>query len=200
LYSTLKKLKIDDDTIVIFTSDNGTTWLRNQVDYEFFNSVGPLRGLKGSLYEGGVRVPLIARWPGKIKQNTVTNHISANYDLLSTIGEITACKCTAKDGISFLPVLLNQKNRQEKHPYLFWDFAGYGGQIAVRLGKWKGIKRNLVKCPDSPLELYDLETDIGEKYDLVLQYPDIASEIENIMIEARNVPKCEHFHFGKYSE
>ncbi|MHC4633189.1 MAG: arylsulfatase [Planctomycetota bacterium] len=160
----LKRLNLDDNTVVFFTSDNGTTHLKDQVDYEFFNSVGPLRGLKGLLYEGGIRVPMVVRWPGRTKAGSVTDHASAHYDVLATLAEIAGIKPPSNtDGISFVPTLLSRPERQKKHDYLFWDFAGYGGQSAVRMGKWKGIKQNLRKNPDAPLELYDLEKDISEK-------------------------------------
>ena len=201
LFSTLKQLGIDNNTIVIFTSDNGTTWLKKQVDYEFFNSVGSLRGLKGSLYEGGIRVPLITRWPGKIKQNTTSDHIAANYDLLATITEIANCDRKQRgDGISFAPVLFGRSDQQKKHEYLFWDFPSYGGQLAVRMGKWKGVKQNLIENPNSPLELYDLQNDVAEKNNVAQRHPTIVAKIEKIMIEARKLPEVEKFQFGRYSE
>ncbi len=197
----LKELNLDDNTVVFFTSDNGTTYLKDQVDYEFFNSVGPLRGLKGSLYEGGIRVPLIVRWPGKIKADTVSNHLAAHYDVLATLADITGAKTpNDTDGISYVPTLLSQPERQKKHDYLFWDFAGYGGQLAVRMGKWKGIKHNLRKNPDAPLELYDLEEDVSEKNNLTEKYPKVAAKIEKIMLEARSRPITKKFQFGRYRD
>jgi arylsulfatase len=201
LLSTLKELDLSNDTIVIFTSDNGTTYLKKQVDYEFFESVGKLRGLKGSLYEGGIRVPLIARWPGKIKQNSVTNHIAANYDFFATFCEIADIDMNqGTDSISFLPELLDRKDQQKKHEYLFWDFRSYGGQLAVRIGKWKGVKQDMISNHEASVELYDLEKDISEKNNLAEQYPAITAKIENIMVQARTSPKCEKFLFGSYAD
>jgi len=195
----LKALNLDDNTVVLFTSDNGTTFLKEQVDYEFFNSVGPLRGLKGSLYEGGIRVPMVVRWPGKIKAGTVTEHLAAHYDALATLADIAGTKAPDDtDGISFVPTLLSQPDKQKKHDYLFWDFAGYGGQLAVRMGKWKGIKRDLRKKPDAPLELYDLENDVSEKNNIAKEYPKVVARIEKIMLEARSRP-IKKFQFGRYS-
>ncbi len=195
----LKELSLDDNTVVLFTSDNGTTFLKEQVDYEFFNSVGPLRGLKGSLYEGGIRVPMVVRWPEKIKAGTVSEHLAAHYDALATLTDIAGAKAPKDtDGISFVPTLLSQPVRQKKHDYLFWDFAGYGGQLAVRMGKWKGIKRDLRKNPDAPLELYDLEKDVSEKNNLAEEYPKVVARIENIMLEARSRPITKKFRFGRY--
>jgi arylsulfatase len=196
----LKELNLDDNTVVFFTSDNGTTYLKGQVDYEFFDSVGPLRGLKGSLYEGGIRVPMIVRWPGKIKAGTKSGHLAAHYDALATLANIAGAKAPSDtDGVSFVPTLLSQPDRQKRHSYLFWDFAGYGGQLAVRMGKWKAIKRNLRKNPEAPLELYDLENDISEKNNVADKYPGVAAKIERIMLEARNRPTTKKFQFGRYS-
>lgn len=195
----LKELSLDDNTVVFFTSDNGTTFLKDQVDYEFFNSVGPLRGLKGSLYEGGIRVPMVVRWPGKIKAGTVSNHLAAHYDALAALADIAGAKAPKDtDGISFVPTLLSQPAQQKKHSYLFWDFAGYGGQLAVRMDKWKGIKRDLRKNPDAPLELYDLENDISEKNNVAEEYPKVVARIEKIMLEARSRPITKKFQFGRY--
>jgi arylsulfatase len=199
LMQLLKDLGLDDNTIVMFTSDNGTTYLKKQVDYEFFESVGPLRGLKGSLYEGGIRVPLIARWPGKIKRGTVTNHLAAHYDIMTTVADIAGAEAGADtDGVSFLPTLLSQPERQSLHEFLFWDFAGYGGQLAVRMDKWKGVKQKVGKNPDAALELYDLENDIGEQKNVAADNPDVAAKIEKLMLSERTRPAMEKFRFGKY--
>jgi arylsulfatase A len=195
----LKELNLDDNTVVFFTSDNGTTYLKDQVDYEFFNSVGLLCGLKGSLYEGGIRVPMVVRWPGKIKAGTVSDHISAHYDVLATLADIAGAKAPDDtDGISFVSTLLSRPDKQKKHDYLFWDFAGYGGQLAVRMGSWKGIKHNLRNNPDTPLELYDLENDVSEKNNVAEEYPKVTASIEKIMLEARSRPITKAFQFGRY--
>lgn len=197
----LKELNLEDDTVVFFTSDNGTTHLREQVDYEFFNSVGPLRGLKGLLYEGGIRVPMVVRWPGRIKAGSKTAHVAAHYDVMATLADIAGAEVPEDtDGTSFLPTLLSQPGRQKKPECLFWDFAGYGGQLAVRMGKWKGIKQNVGKNSDAPLELYDLEADIGESKNLAAKHPEVAAKIERIMLEARSRPSIERFQFGRYPD
>ena len=201
LMSLLDDLKLSENTIVFFTSDNGTTMLKPQVDYEFFDSVGPLRGLKGELYEGGIRVPLVVRWPGKIQAGSVSDLPAVQYDLMATLAALTGARPAADtDGISILPALEGKPNEQKKHEYLFWDFAGYGGQLAVRMGKWKGIKTGLRENPDAPLELYDLEADIGEHNNVVEQQPEIAASIEKIMIEERSRPADERFQFGRYPD
>ena len=201
LMALLKNLNLDRNTIVMFTSDNGSTHLRSQVDYDFFDSVGPLRGLKGSLYEGGIRVPFIAHWPGKIKFDQQSDHLAANYDLLATISEIVDVQITTDtDGTSFLPLLLGKPEDQKIPPYLFWDFAGYGGQMAVRMGKWKGLKRDLRKKDKVTFELYNLEEDIGETNNVTSQHPEIAAKIEQIILRERVMPTTKEFQFGTYAD
>ena len=146
-------------------------------------------------------MPMIVRWPGKIKPETVSDHISAQYDILATLGDLAGIPVSSDtDGISFLPTLLSKESSQKQHAYLFWDFAGYGGQLAVRMGRWKGIKRNLKNNPDNPLELYDLENDIPEQHNLTKEYPKVAQEIEEIMRTARTKPVIEQFQFGNYQD
>lgn len=198
LMALLKELDLDDNTLVFFTSDNGTTFLKEQVDFEFFNSVDGLRGLKGSVHEGGIRVPLIVRWPGRIKAGSVSGHISAHYDAMATLADVAGTKSAKdSDGISYLPTLLGKK-QQRKHDYMFWDFAGYGGQLAVRQGPWKAVKKNLKKKPNAPLELYNLESDLAESKDLAAEKPEIAKRMQQIMLEARTVPEIKQFRFGQY--
>jgi arylsulfatase len=197
----LKELDLENDTIVFFTSDNGTTYLKGQVDYEFFESVGPLRGLKGSLYEGGIRVPMVVRWPGRIRAGSKTAHAAAHYDVMATLADVVGIDMPEDtDGTSFLPTLLSKPRKQKKPEYLFWDFTGYGGQLAVRMGKWKGIKQNVRKNPDAPLELYDLEADIGESDNVAAENPAVTAKIERIMLEARRRPSIERFQFGRYPD
>lgn len=197
LMALLKELKLDENTIVLFTSDNGTTFLKEQVDFEFFNSVDGLNGLKGSVYEGGIRMPLLARWPGTIKAGSISSHICTHYDAMATLAELAGGNPDpGTDGISYLPTL--QGRKQKKHDYLFWDFAGYGGQLAVRQGNWKAVKRDLKKNPAAPLELYNLKNDRNETKDLASEKKAIAKRMERIMLEARTVPVIERFRFGKY--
>jgi arylsulfatase len=169
----------------MFSSDNGTTHLDQEVDYEFFESVGSLRGLKGSLYEGGIRVPMIARWPGKIEAGQTTDHISAFCDVMPTIAEITGTKAPEQiDGISFAPTLFGKPEEQRQHDFLYWEFPGYGGQQAVRMGPWKGVRQDMLRRanPDPlKIELYNLETDIGETTDVAAENPETLAKIEAIM-------------------
>jgi len=180
----LKDLGLDEDTLVLFSSDNGTTYCCG-VDHDFFDSVGPLRGLKGSLYEGGIRVPLIARWPGRIRPGTTTDHLSAFWDFVPTCCELIGAPTPdGTDGLSYLPTLLGRPDHQQRHDYLYWEFRSYGAQQAVRLGRWKGYRKNVHKDPKPPLELYDLRMDIGERTNVAAAHPDIVRRIEQIMAEA----------------
>ena len=185
IMALLAELGLDDDTLVMFSSDNGTTHLEKEVDYEFFESVGPLRGLKGSLYEGGIRVPMIARWPGRIKPGTVTDHISAFPDVMPTIAEITGTRPPEGiDGISFAPTLLGQADRQKQHEHLYWEFTGYGGQQAVRMGPWKAVRQNMLRRnnPDPlVIELYNLKEDIGESQDVAAEHPEVVAKMRAVM-------------------
>ena len=174
----LEELKIDDNTLVIFTSDNGPHKEGGHKP-DFFNSNGPLKGYKRDLYEGGIRVATVAWWPGKIKPGTTSSQIAAGWDLMPTLCELSGTPTPAGlDGVSFAPTLLGQAQGQEKRQYLYWEFHEQGGKQAVRMGKWKGIRLNVRRDPDSPLELYDLSKDIGEKNNIASRYPQIVSKIE----------------------
>ncbi len=194
IMARLKMLGLDDNTLIVFTSDNGPTYDRlGGSDSDFFASAGDFRGLKGSLYEGGIRVPLVARWPGKIEPESVSDLPSAFWDMLPTIGEVTETMPPENiDGISFAPTLLGERDRQQRHDYLYWEFAAYGGQQAVRLGDWKGIRQNMLrKNNPAPLqtELYHLATDVGERHNVADQHPDVIAKIEAIMQQARTPSK-----------
>ncbi|MBC7364727.1 MAG: arylsulfatase [Candidatus Aminicenantes bacterium] len=178
----VKQLGLDEDTIIMFSSDNGTTYCCG-VDYQFFESVSPLKGLKGSLHEGGIRVPFIARWPGKIKPGTTSDHICAFWDMMPTLCDIMGIETPQHtDGISFLPALLG-KGYQKEHEYLYWELPEYGAQQTVRMGRWKGYRTNLRKQAHPKLELYDLDADPGQEIDVADKHPDITKKIEEIMQE-----------------
>ena len=177
----LKELGIDDKTILFFTSDNGPH-SEGGHQHQFFDSNGPLRGFKRDLYEGGIRVPLIVRWPGKIPPNTVTDHPSAFWDFLPTACDLAGIDPPRDtDGISYLPTLIGAE--QPLHEYLIWQFTRNDEtKLALRAGNWK------VVWPDakSPVELYNLSKDIGEEKNLADQHPDIVSDLKNMMINAVN--------------
>ena len=181
LVSELKKLGIYENTIIIFTSDNGPTYL--DADTKWFESASPFQTetgrTKGHLYEGGIRVPMIVSWPDKIKAGTETNHISAFWDVMPTFCDIAVTEAPEFiDGISFLSVL--EGKEQQTHNYLYWEFAGYGGQQAVRMGPWKAIRKD-IKKGNMEIELYNLDTDIREENNVADDFPEIIKQVEEIM-------------------
>ncbi len=182
IVSLVKQLGLEEDTLIMFSSDNGPTYRRlGGSDSVFFNSAGKFRGYKGDLWEGGIRVPMVASWKGKIKPGSESDLISALWDMFPTFCDVSGAKTPENiDGISLLPTLLG-KGEQKKHEYLYWEFPSYGGQQAVRMGKWKGIRRNLFKKPDAPLMLFDLESDIGEQTDIAKDHPEVVKKIRAAM-------------------
>ncbi len=182
LMAVLKKYKEDENTIVIFTSDNGP---HNEggVSSKFFKSGGPLRGIKRDLYEGGIRVPLIVWWPGRVKAGATTALPCAFWDFMPTFAElygIAPPKDT--DGISFLPTLFGQ-TQTNRHEFLYWEFHESGFKQAVRMEDWKAVRFG----EDGPLELYNLKTDLGEKTDVADKNSDIVAKIEAYLKTARTV-------------
>jgi arylsulfatase A-like enzyme len=185
LMAKLEELEIDENTIVFFSSDNGPH-KEGGGDPAFFGSSGALRGYKRALYEGGIRVPLIVRWPGKIKAGSGTDHVSAFWDFLPTCCDLAAVGCPeGVDGFSMLPTLLGKPRKQRKHEYLYWEFHEQGKKQAVRMGDWKGVRLNVAKKPNGPIELYDLRTDLGETTDVAQDYPEIVERIAQIMATER---------------
>lgn len=183
LMARLKERGLDEQTLVLFTSDNGATHDVGGVDTEFFQSVGELRGRKGSMYEGGLRVPLLARWPGHVRPGRVSTLPSASWDLLPTLLELAAANRPARlDGLSLVPTLLEQGN-QLNHEYLYWESPGYGGQQAIRAGAWKGIRRQIGKG-NLKLELYRLAEDAGEKVDVAERHPEVVAKLTKWMNQA----------------
>ncbi len=192
----LKELGIYKNTIIIFMADNGTTY-EGGTDGAWFDSGGPLKSAygwgKGFLYEGGIREPFVISWPDGIKPGTKSDLISAEWDFLPTICQLIGVKPPSDiQGISYLPTLLDRPNEQKKHPYLYWEFPGYGGQQAVRMGKWKGIIFNEQKG-NTTMKLFNLDTDIQEQYDVAAENPDIVKEIKDIMEKEHTVPQVEAF-------
>lgn len=182
----VKELGLDENTIIMFSSDNGATFAGG-VNTKFFNSVAGLRGLKMDLYEGGIRVPFIARWPNKIKANTVSDHVSAQFDIMATLAKITGNQIGNTDGISLLPELMGKKQEQQKHGFLYFEYPENGGQLAVRIGNWKGVKTNVRNKPKGKWQLFDLAKDTNETTDVAHLNPQIIAQMEAIV-------KREHVH------
>jgi arylsulfatase A-like enzyme len=176
----LDAFKLTNQTLVIFTSDNGPHQ-EGGVKPDFFQSSGPLRGHKRDLTEGGIRVPFIVRWPGQVPAGSVQRTPFAFWDIFPTLAQVARLSVPATlDGISFLPTLLGQK-QEVQHDYLYWEFHEGGFHQAVRRGDWKGIRHGV----DGKLELYDLKTDLGEKTDLAATHPKEVAELEIILKTAR---------------
>jgi arylsulfatase A-like enzyme len=178
--SKLEELDLDERTLVIFTSDNGPHQEGGHM-MPFFDSNGPLRGKKRDLYEGGIRVPMIARWPGTIKAGVTTDHISSFQDVFPTLADFAGAEKSKTDGISMVPTLLGKLDQQKKHPHLYWEFYEQGGKLAVVKEDWKAVRLNVLKNPNGPVELYDLSEDIGEENNVADQHPDIVADMVAIM-------------------
>lgn len=179
LLAKLKQLGIDNRTVVFFTSDNGPH-REGGVDPSFFHSSGGLRGIKRDLYEGGIRVPMIVRWPEKIKPG-VSDLVWTFWDFLPTAAELAGAAAPAGiDGISVVPALLGQAD-QKQHEFLYWEFHEGPSKQAVRMGDWKGLRLS----PESPLELYDLKVDPAEKNNVASAHPEVVAKIEAYLKAAR---------------
>lgn len=180
----LSTLGLLENTLILFTSDNGPH-LEGGADPDYFDSNGILRGYKRDLYEGGIRVPLLAHWPGKIAPGTQTNHVAAFWDIFPTLSQLlnTQQKLN-QDGLSFLPTLLGKEN-QMQHDYLYWEFHERGGRQAIRQGKWKLVKYNVLKAAETQIALFDLDQDPGEENNLASQFPEQTKELEAMLEKAR---------------
>lgn len=185
LLMLLKKLNIDENTLVMFSSDNGAH-KEGGHDPDFWNSTGGLRGHKRDMHEGGIRTPMLARWPGKISPGQVTDHLSCFQDVLPTVAELVGQPSPKQvDGISFLPTLLGQSDKQATHEYLYWEFTKDAKQSifsqAVRMNKWKAYREK-----SKALELYNLDDDPFETTDLADSRPEMVSNMEAIMKNAHS--------------
>ncbi|MBS0031196.1 arylsulfatase [Chitinophaga sp. 22321] len=179
----LKALGLDKNTLVIFTSDNGPH-TEGGADPAFFNSAGGFRGVKRDLYEGGIREPFIARWPGKIKAGSTNHFQGAFWDIMPTLAQLTnAPAMPYTDGVSLLPTLTGGKGQQQQ-PYLYWEFHEDGGRQAIRQGKWKAVRQQAQQHPDAPIELYDLTKDPAEAKNVAAAHPDIVRKMATYMKEA----------------
>ena len=181
IMAKLKSLGVDDNTLIMFSSDNGPH-LEAGADPDYFDSNGKLRGYKRDLYEGGIRVPLIARWNGVIKPATVSDHVSAFWDIMPTLADLVGTSLSHEvDGISFLPTLIGDE-KQKQHDHLYWEFHELGSRWAVRQGDWKLVQYNVGKNPRGPFELYNLNDDPGEQNDLASEEPMVVDRMKAILV------------------
>lgn len=195
IVAKLKELGLYENTLIIFTSDNGPTYTGG-VDAPNFESAAPFETAygrtKGFTYEGGIRVPMIAAWPGQIEAGSKTDHISVFWDVMATVGELTNSEVPADtDGVSFLPTLTG-KGKQADREYLYWEFPEYQGQQAIRMGNWKGIRKE-IKKGNMKVELYDLSKDPAEQNDISADHPDIIKKMEDIMVKEHTSATLDRF-------
>ena len=179
LTDLLRERGLARNTLVLFTSDNGPH-REGGADPAFFNSAGGLRGIKRDLYEGGIRVPMIAHWPGTVPAGRVSDHVWAHWDVLPTLADLAGAAAPAKmDGVSMARALRGEAQPASSH--LYWEFHERGFQQAVRMGRWKAVRLK----HGGPLELYDLEADRAETQDVAARHPDVVARIEAYLETAR---------------
>jgi len=202
LIAVLKKNNLLENTIIVFTSDNGPTYTGG-ADTKFFNSAKPFSAAygwgKGFLKEGGIRVPMIVNWSGRIKPGSKTDHLSAFQDFLPTFVELCGAGENPKtDGISFLNVLLGKK-QTKNHEYLYCEIPEYGGQQAVRIDNYKGIRKGIFKG-NLEIELFDLSKDLKEKNNIAKDHPQILSKVRHIMTKEHTPSQISSFRFAAFGE
>ncbi|CAM9951457.1 unnamed protein product, partial [Chrysoparadoxa australica] len=178
----ISALGLEENTLIIFTSDNGPYKGKPVTSDSVFNSNGPLRGYKRDLYEGGIRMPFIAKWTGVIQAGTISEHASAFYDFLPTVADIIDAKPPENDGISYLNAMIGEP--QEKHDYLYFEFYEGGKSQAMVMGEWKAVRNNVFKNPTAPIELYNLNYDLAENSNIALDNPEIVAKMQTLMKEA----------------
>jgi arylsulfatase A-like enzyme len=176
----LKVLGLAENTLVLFASDNGAMseggWSR-----EYFSSSGPLRGGKRDVYEGGLRTPLIAWWPGRVAPGGVSDHISAFWDFVPTACELAGIPTPADtDGVSYAPTLCG-RSEQRQHDYLYWEFYEQGGKQAVRQGPWKAVRLGALNPNEARVELFDLSQDVAERHDIAAEHPEVVGRLTGLM-------------------
>lgn len=187
---------LDKNTLVIFSTDNGSHTVGGY-HYSVHDSNAPFRGGKRDLYDGGIRVPTLAWWPGTIPAGTRSDHVSAFWDFAPTALELAGLEIPeSMDGISYLPTLLGDYEQQKVHEYLYWEFYERGGKQAVRYGPWKGIRLDVMQHRYGPIELYNIVDDPSETNNIADEHPEIVKRIETIMEEAHETPEFEGFDFN----
>jgi len=203
----LKTLGLEEDTLVIFSSDNGPSF-EGGADLAFFDSNGQFRGQKRDLYDGGIRMPTVARWPGKIEGGVVSDHVSAFWDVMPTLAELVGAEAPKKtDGISFLPSLLNHRDQKE-HDSLYWEFHHWNGNHsqAVRIkddvkGDWKAIRLfNKKNLKGSDIELYNLKNDPGEMNNVANQHPELVNKAEGLLKSSRTRSFMDSWNFDYHAK
>ena len=198
LVALLDELGIRDDTIIIVTSDNGSTFDLGGYDPEFFDGTGGLRGAKTWLHEGGIRVPLIVDWPGHVEAGSSSDVLVANWDIFPTILGLTGNSdedVSEKDGIDLAPILLGTGKAPERDS-LYWEFHSRGGLQALRSGKWKALRSGAHADAEAPIELYDLESDPAEEHDVAAAHPEVVARMDRLMKTSRTPSPIQRWNFG----
>ena len=200
----LKRLNIYDNTIILITSDNGPTYAGG-VDFEYFNSTGIFQNdpkrMKGYVYEGGVRVPMIISWPEKIKNNRVVDDVSISYDIFPTLSEMSGADnlySYSTDGVSLVDIFTDETKSLDRE-YIYWEFPSYGGQQAARMGDYKAILKD-IKKGNKKIELYDLSKDSKEENDISLKFPEVVKEFKNIFKKEHVKSDIRRFEMGYIDE
>lgn len=184
LLDLLQETGLDQRTLVAFTSDNGPS-LSGRQPIGYFESSGGLRGIKRDLYEGGIRVPFIVRWPGRIAGGMVSDHLCAFWDWMPTACDLAGIPAPAGDGISFLPTLMGTTADQRLHESLYWEFHEKGNFRAIRFGNWKAVQADFIAASQGPVELYDLAEDPAETTDVAAANPDIVVQARTLLAASR---------------
>lgn len=197
IVATLDKLGLTENTILVFSSDNGPH-KEGGADPQYFDSNGDLRGVKRDLYEGGIRVPMIVKWPNVVKASAKTDHISAFWDFMPTIADIIDADISSPiNGLSYLPTLLGDDTKQVDHSHLYWELHEQGGRIAIRKGDWKAVIYGVTK--GGKLELYNLKNDLAEKHNVANENPELVKELMAILKESRSVSSVYTFSLPTYN-
>ncbi len=190
ILALLEELGLDEKTVVFFCSDNGGIPSFDGL----FHPTGPLRGYKGQLYEGGIRVPLVVRWPGRIQRGSKSDHPCYFPDVMPTLAELAGASEHVPegiDGISFVPTLLGEAaagRKQDEHDYLYWEQPGRRGAQAIRMGPWKAVWPGFGRPSRPSIEVYDVSIDVGEANNLAQQHPDVAAKARTLITEAHVAP------------
>jgi len=193
IWDSVKEKGQEENTLILFSSDNGPTFAGG-VDPDFFNSAAGLRGLKMDVYEGGIRIPFIAYWKGKIKAGSISDLISGHWDMFNTFAELAGQDQSAPDGISILPELLGE-SQNETHDYIYFEYPEKRGQIALRIEDWKGVKVEMKTNLDSKWELYNLKTDRNEVFNVAAEHPEIVNKIDSLHKTAHRHPHIREWEF-----
>ena len=193
IWEAVKARGQEDNTLILFTSDNGPTFAGG-VDATYFNSAAGFRGLKMDVYEGGIRIPFIAYWKNTIQGGQISDLVSGHWDMYNTFAELVGQEPSSPDGISILPELLG-KTQIEQHDFIYFEYPEKRGQIALRMGDWKGVKIEMKTIPNAKWELYNLKNDPAESINLASQYPEKILQLDSLQKLAHRHPHIREWEF-----